>query len=65
LDGGEVAKEESSFSEEKEAKRLLGALRGRSRAPGVRRRLGARGRVSHAEVFLLLFLQKKKNLIPW
>jgi hypothetical protein len=39
---GRLSKEDSSFSEEKEAKRLLGALRGRRRATGVQCRLGAR-----------------------
>jgi hypothetical protein len=61
IDSNQV-RQESSFSEEKEAKRLLDALRGRRTAPGMRRPLGARGRVSRQKVFLLLFLQKKKTL---
>jgi hypothetical protein len=52
-------KEESSFSEEKEAKRLFPMV---ARAPGRRRNpVGRELREARPKVFLLLFLQKKKN----
>jgi lipopolysaccharide export system protein LptA len=55
-------RKDSSFSEEKEAKRLLDALRG---AGASTRYATPAGSASHQliKVFLLLFLQKKKSLL--
>jgi hypothetical protein len=57
-------RKESSFSEEKEAKRLLDALRGRRRPAGIATPAVSASRQQKKVFFASFFFRKKKSLFP-